>query len=177
VTTRRQRLTRLVQRPGESGQSMVEFALVAPIFFLLLFSVIQLGLLMGGQNGLVNAVRETARYAATYRVATQNDAIAACGSGRIQAQFSAALQRAIPGYKATEVAPELTYSWHPDPNGTYFSELKVAATYKFPLYVPLVSAFLDRADGIVDQKLALSAGEEMRVENTPLTSTYPDQPC
>ena len=34
------------------GQALVEFALVAPIFFLMVFSIIGLGILFGGQNGL-----------------------------------------------------------------------------------------------------------------------------
>jgi Flp pilus assembly protein TadG len=43
------------------GQALVEFALVIPIFLLLLFAILHLGLLFGGQNSLTNAVRVTAR--------------------------------------------------------------------------------------------------------------------
>ena len=35
---------------------MVEFALVAPVFFLLLFSIIELGIVFGTQNGLVTGL-------------------------------------------------------------------------------------------------------------------------
>lgn len=163
-------LTGAAPRNDEKGQSLAEFAFVAPIFFLLLFAVIQLGLIMGGQNGVVNAVRETARYAATYRVATTADATTACDSGKIQAQFVAALGRAVPGFVSSQVTPQVTYSWQIDPNGRYYPQLSVRATYKFPLYVPLVSFFLDQADGVTDQKLSLMAFEKMRVENNEQTA-------
>jgi Flp pilus assembly protein TadG len=157
-------------RRDDSGQSLVEFAFVSPIFFLLLFALIQFGLIMGGQNGVVNAVRETARYAATYQVASNADVVAACGSGKIQAQFTAALARAVPGFVQSQVVSQVTYSWQVDPNGRYYPQLAVRATYDFPLYVPLVSFFIDRADGIVNQKLALSATEKMRIENNEQTA-------
>ncbi|HEX5590155.1 MAG TPA: TadE family protein, partial [Candidatus Limnocylindrales bacterium] len=50
------------------GQALPEFALVAPLFFLLLFGVIQMGILFGGHIGLTNAAREVARYASTVPV-------------------------------------------------------------------------------------------------------------
>src|SRR6185503_5727235 len=55
-------------RRPEGGQALAEFALVAPIFFLLVFGVIQVGLVMAAQNGLVDGVRDAARRAATYRI-------------------------------------------------------------------------------------------------------------
>ena len=72
----------------QHGQALVEFALVAPIFFLLVFSVIQLGITFGGQNGLVAATREMARYTAPYRVKTSTDATQVCGDARLTTQLS-----------------------------------------------------------------------------------------
>lgn len=48
---------------GERGQAMVEFALVAPVFFLLLFAVIEGGRFIFYYESLANATREGARYA------------------------------------------------------------------------------------------------------------------
>ena len=45
------------------GQAMVEFALIAPIFFLLLFSIIEFGRAVYYIQMLNNAAREGARYA------------------------------------------------------------------------------------------------------------------
>ena len=50
-------------RPRRRGQAMVEFALVAPLFFLLLFSIIEFGRAVYYIQMLNNAAREGARYA------------------------------------------------------------------------------------------------------------------
>ena len=47
------------------GQSLVEFALVAPMFFLLVFAVADVGRLFYVQMTLQNAVRQAGRYAMT----------------------------------------------------------------------------------------------------------------
>jgi Flp pilus assembly protein TadG len=49
--------------PRRDGQALVEFALVAPIFFLLLFGVIEGGRFILYYETLSNATREGARYA------------------------------------------------------------------------------------------------------------------
>jgi hypothetical protein len=54
-----------------SGQTLVEFALVFPIFALLLFSIIVLGLYVFYQQQLSNAAREAARYAAIHSSTAQ----------------------------------------------------------------------------------------------------------
>lgn len=63
--SRRPFARRLFRRgPGRSrGQAMVEFALVAPLFFLLLFSIIEFGRAVYYIQMLNNAAREGARYA------------------------------------------------------------------------------------------------------------------
>ena len=53
---------------------MAEFALILPIALLVLFGIIQFGFLFASQIGMVNALRETARYASTSPV---NDMTAA----------------------------------------------------------------------------------------------------
>jgi Flp pilus assembly protein TadG len=157
-----------LRRSDEGGQAMVEFALVAPIFFLLMFGIIQLGLLFAGQNGLVSAVRETARYAAPYRVIDAAGATTTCDT--VVAKLTEAMSQSVLGYDSTAETPSVTYEWLTDPDGEYYIEVVVQVSYKFPLYVPLVGQFLDGADGSLDGKLKLSAQEEMRVENDPLAN-------
>ena len=48
---------------GEDGQAMVEFALILPIFLLILCGIIDFGWLFYNQLSLNNACREGARYA------------------------------------------------------------------------------------------------------------------
>jgi Flp pilus assembly protein TadG len=159
------------------GQALVEFALVIPIFLLIMFAIIQLGLLFGGQNSLVNAVRETARYAAPYRVISNADATTTCDL--VVQKLIDALQAnpLTADTSGTRVVPFVEYTWQPDPDGTYYIQVSVQADYKFPLYVPLISTFLDGMDGTSDGNLRLSASEEMRIENPPLATTDTTASC
>ena len=50
--------------PGQSGQSTVEFVLVAPFFALLLLAVVQVGLLVRTRVLVTHAAREAVRSAA-----------------------------------------------------------------------------------------------------------------
>lgn len=58
-------------RTGESGQSMLEFALSAVVFFAMFFAVIDFGFFFFAKVTLQNAVRQAGRYAITGN----------CGSG------------------------------------------------------------------------------------------------
>ncbi|MCW2974514.1 MAG: TadE family protein [Thermoleophilia bacterium] len=53
--------TRSTDHDGERGQAMVEFALIVPVLFLLVFGIIQTGLLFGKQLDLKSATRDGAR--------------------------------------------------------------------------------------------------------------------
>jgi Flp pilus assembly protein TadG len=170
------------------GQAMAEFALVAPIFFLLLFGVIQLGLIMGGQNGLVSSARELARYAAPFRVATDTDATAVCANAAnadhgLTPQLDRFMRKAIPGYSTSSWGAgdrTVTYSWHDNPDGTHYVQLEIHLVYRYQLYVPLLSAIIDRLDGDPanpDNKYRLDATETMRIENLGLSSNYPSVTC
>jgi Flp pilus assembly protein TadG len=172
----------MIRRRKERGQALVEFALVAPILFLLLFSVIQLGLLFGAQNGLVNGVRETARRAATYRVAATtfvDGALTASICQAVRDELETQLSRAMPGFSWANISGgQVTYRYDQNPdNATWFLAADVDVTYSHPLYVPLVSFFFDATDGTVDNSLALSAREQMRIENPPQTLTDTDEAC
>jgi len=167
-------LGRLIR--GASGQGLAEFAIVAPIFFMAVFGVIQLGLLFGAQNGLVNAVRDTARYAATYRVADTSDSSAACTNYALP-HITAAKQQFMPGWVSS--APQhttVTYHWAANPtNSGYFVEVVVESTYALPLYVPIVSNILDNTTP--HPSTMLSAREEMRIENPALAYSRSDVTC
>jgi Flp pilus assembly protein TadG len=172
-------MTRRAGRRRQRGQALVEFALVAPIFFLLVFSVIQLGIMFGGQNGLVAATRELARYAAPFRVKTPVDAANVCADTRLTKQLSGFLQRSIPGYVASDVGVRtVQYSWllNAD-NTTYSVEMTVHVSYHFPLYVPLVGGLIDGFDGASDNRFLLDAKETMRIENEALTAGGTSPAC
>ena len=162
------------RRRRQRGQSLAEFALVAPIFFLLVFSVIQLGLVFGTQNGLVNGVREAARRAATYRINEGSFDATVWGSicSTIETELRQLGDRVIPGYDDGRLTPVVSYAWTPNPETNEYSLVaEVSATYAHPLYVPLVSFFFDGTDGSNDGALSLTATEQMRVENPALEYT------
>lgn len=74
-------------RDKRQGQALPEFALVAPIFFLVILGILQMGLLFAGQNGLTNAAREAARYAST--LPTPNTSVAGnCNSSGTNAEVA-----------------------------------------------------------------------------------------
>jgi Flp pilus assembly protein TadG len=52
-------------RHRSRGQSLAEFALVFPIFMLVIGGIVQLGVLFWGQNSLNQVVRDAGRYAVT----------------------------------------------------------------------------------------------------------------
>jgi Flp pilus assembly protein TadG len=168
------RLTVRRKRRRGSGQSLAEFAIAAPIFFLLVFGVIQLGLIFGTQNGLVNGVREAARRAATYRINDGSFDATVWGSicSTIEQEVIQLGDRTIPAYDNTRIDPLVAYEWAANPEtNEYFLVAHVSATYDHPLYVPLVAFLLDGGDGSSDGVLTLSASEQMRVENPALEYT------
>lgn len=156
----------------ERGQALAEFALVAPIFFLLVFAVIQFGLILAAQNGLVDGVRNAARRAATYRINELSfDPSAFPGiCSNVDAELRDRLSKGVIGYDTTRVTSQITYEWEPNPEtGEYFLVAHVRAAFDNVLYVPLVGFFLDGADGNPgDGRLTLTADERMRVENPAL---------
>jgi Flp pilus assembly protein TadG len=66
---------------AESGQELVEYALVLPFFLLLVVSVIEFGLLFFEYSAVVNAAREGARAGITMSTTACNDA---CVSDRMK---------------------------------------------------------------------------------------------
>ena len=161
---------RLAGHRQDRGQSLVEFALVAPIFFLLVFSVIQFGLIMSAQNGLVDGVRTAARRAATYRVneLSFDPTVKTQVCNAVTADVSSRLQKRVVGYNPAATHTTLTYEWVTTNEGDYSLIVHVSTRYDNPLYVPLVSFFLDQSDGSNDGVLTLTASEQMRVENPAL---------
>jgi Flp pilus assembly protein TadG len=169
----------LVRRNG--GQALAEFAMVAFWFFILVFGVIQIGLVMAAQNGLVDGVRTAARRAATYRIneASFDVTVWPTICTTIEDELKARLKSRVIGYNVAHLDYTITYDWQQNPQSSeHFLVAHIAATYGNPLYVPLIARFLDGTDGTVDNTLTLTASEQMRVENPALdgpSSTSP--PC
>jgi Flp pilus assembly protein TadG len=151
---------------------MAEFALILPIALLVLFGIIQFGFLFASQIGMVNALRETVRYASTAPV---NDATSANTAATNTCTYlrTGAMAK-MPGYESAFLGPaSITYESYLDPHdppNTWSVRLTVYAEYRHLLLVPLVNVILDGLDGSGDGRFRLSATEAMRVENPVLTT-------
>ena len=66
-------MRRRLSTRNEDGQAMVEFALVAPILFLILFAIIQFGIVFMHSVALTDAVRTGARKASVSRACGRPD--------------------------------------------------------------------------------------------------------
>ena len=164
-----------------AGQALPEFALVAPIFFLVLFGIIQLGFLLAGQNGMTNAAREAARYAST--LPTPDTTVAGnCATAGTNAKtvydrlVGTNLGQYIPGFLPANVtssgplsacgtaALNLTgtgvgYCTAANSDGTFSVRVRVTVIYRHPLFIPLVGQLFSSTN-----TWQLQAVEEMRVE-------------
>lgn len=153
------------RRFAETGQSLPEFALIAPLFFLLIFGIIQFGILFGGQIGLSNAAREVARYASTVP--------ANASSATVTAQADSVINRGVPANNGSAITT-VSYCWYPNPTNpiTYSQKVIIRISYAHTLFIPLVGVLVDQIDGVSDNRLAIETREEMKVEALP-TKTQP----
>jgi len=164
-----------------NGQALAEFAIVAPIFFLLVFGVLQLGLLFGAQNGLVDGVRDTARKAATYRVDEQTFADTTVFSSicsTLQTELQAELKAKMPAFNPLgpplRYHPTIQYEWKQNPTTSeYFLVANVKVVYDHPLFIPLVAKAINPAG---NGSITLQASEQMRVENPSLVQPVSASP-
>jgi TadE-like protein len=80
----------VTRRPRQRGQALVEFALVFPLFLLVLVSIITFGLYVFYNQQLSNAAREAARYAAVHSSTAQCPTVSRInpiGSNQAQSYF------------------------------------------------------------------------------------------
>lgn len=167
------------RRKDHRGQALVEFALVLPLALLILMGIIQFGFLFSSQIGVINAVREAARYGSTSPV---NDASGATSAGGNVCSYllgptSPNAMSRVPAYSIGNVvtggATYVNYKSYADPHSgtpTYSVRLTLHIEYKHPLLVPIVSAIIDGLDGATDSRFQLGATEAMRVENPVITT-------
>lgn len=93
----------------QRGQSLAEFAIVFPIFMLLVGGIIQFGIIFWGLNTLNQVVRDTGRWAATQQDCT-NAAAVVTTANNIAAQSS------LIGYAPGSITSgEVTVAWRAEP--------------------------------------------------------------
>jgi Flp pilus assembly protein TadG len=105
---------------NEDGQALVEFALVAPLLFVLLFGIIQFGIAFKNSMTLADAVRVGARKAAVSR--SLPDPPGAVKAAVIKAAADIELG---PG----DIDVDASASWQPG------SDVTVSATYPYEINI------------------------------------------
>jgi Flp pilus assembly protein TadG len=160
------RSARVPSRSRESGQALLELALVAPIIILLLMGLIQFALIFERQIGINNAVREAARRAATFD--TPDSATASTNA----AWTLTTLQSLLGNSQAHEtsrdvievciVTPAAPYDV--DASGNEQVVVRIKASYRHPLFLPIVTQIIDGIDGANDSSLLASTSTEFHVE-------------
>jgi hypothetical protein len=127
---------------GSIGQALTEFALVAPLFFLLLFAIIEGGRFILYYETLSNATREGARYAIVH------GSNSSCPSGPMPPGMNAPgcydptganvvdrVEDTAFGLLGSDVV--VTPTWGPLGNGRE-ADVNVAASYTYQTLVPIV---------------------------------------
>ena len=176
VTTRATRSRRDARARGESGQALLELALVVPILVLLIMAIFQFAYVIQSQLGLTNAVREAARRAA----ATTTDAPTWFGPGSFQEWVQKELcgdmtapcgpngllaenVQAFDGSKVAGDLPAVSFCTYPAAGDVEY-QVQVDVTYRHPLFFGLLVFATDAIDGTQNGFWDLSASAQMRLE-------------
>ena len=129
----------LARRRRSRGQALVEFALVAPMFFLLLFGIVEAGRFIFYYETLNNATREGARYAivnGANSIAHRPTGPAAPGTTSTDAAGEDVKARVREAAFGVFSGISVTHTWDPD-NGRG-STVTVTATYTYSSLIPIV---------------------------------------
>ena len=163
-------------RSGESGQALLELALVVPIIVLLVMAIFQFAYVMQGQMGLTNAVREAARRAAATPDVAPNwvnlrdwtqrelcgDLTPPCDGGLLKENVPAFNEGAL-----TVDPPLVTFCTYAiaGSSGTINNyQINVEVQYEHPLFFGLLSYATDAIDGTPNNRWDLAASAQMRLE-------------
>jgi len=134
-------------RSGKRGQSMVEFALIAPLAFFLLFMIIEGGLFINAQATIDNASREAARVAAmcggsiTQPGPTYNGFLSTDCTGAVQ--YATTRNLGVLHFVGT-INPDVLVCSPPPPSGpcvagsyhpTQGSLIQVTVIYRYDYYI------------------------------------------
>lgn len=121
----------------ERGQALAEFALVFPIFMIMVAAIIQFGIIFWGQNTLNQIVRDTGRWAATQQ--SCND-LATQTAIRNKAR-AIATQSSLIGYTSWPDA-NIIVTWDGSPcppqNNQQVAWVTITIRHTVPVFFPLI---------------------------------------
>ncbi len=139
-------LKRITRRKGEGegGQSLVEFALVLPIFLLVLFAIVDFGMAFHAWIAVTNSAREGARLGAVRGSATEIEQRVWDTTGTLdQANLTVTVTNA-----------------EGDPGDSVI----VDVSYAYSLMTPMADLLALFSGGTISDELTLSSTADMRLE-------------
>lgn len=173
---------------GESGQALLELALVVPILVLLVMAIFQFAYVFESQSGLTNAVREAARRAASNsEVAPTWSSGPGTLQGFVQQQLcgdltppcdGGLLEENVPAFAASRLIadpPLVAFCTYQAAGSTQY-QVQVTVQYRHPLFFGLMAFATDAMDGTQDGSWTLSSTAQMRLENVDSTTATPPGP-
>jgi Flp pilus assembly protein TadG len=129
------------RRTNESGQAVVEFAIILPVLLMVLFAILQFGVVFNNYIQVTAAAREGARKAAVSR---------SLGTSAAETAATASAKAAAPGLTASKV----TVTYPNSPTFAQGSDVAVKVTYPYSISIL----------GIIVSSGNLSSTTTMRVE-------------
>lgn len=151
-------------RNSTRGQGLAEFAISATVLLLLLLSILQFAFLYNAQIGVMNSVRDAARYGSSLTANT--DATATTAAGLTSAFLASTLASHVTPFSASRVASASScFEQYPDAGATPAVRVRVTVAYDHPLVVPLIGAIIDGFDGSFDGSFRMTSMIEIRVDN------------
>jgi Flp pilus assembly protein TadG len=131
----------LKRRKTDSGQAVVEFAVILPVLLMILFAILQFGIVFNNYIQVTAAAREGARKAAVSR---------SLGTAAAETAATSSAKSAAPGLKQSSI----TVSYPNSPTFAQGSDVTVKVTYPYSISIL----------GIIVKSGNLSSSTTMRVE-------------
>jgi Flp pilus assembly protein TadG len=149
------RLSDRWRKNSQSGSAIVEFAMIAPVFFLLLFAIMEIGIIFFAQSTLQHATDDIGRMIRTGQVQAQQ-----LTQTQVRTQLCTEISPLIPcdnqlylDIEAFSTFGTVTFSPPLDSNGNMIplnnfqtgsacSVVLVRSFYAWPVFTPVLTSFL-----------------------------------
>jgi Flp pilus assembly protein TadG len=129
------------RRKNDSGQAVVEFAVILPVLLMILFAILQFGIVFNNYIQVTAAAREGARKAAVSR---------SLGTAAAETASTTSAKAAAPGLKQSSI----TVTYPNSPTFAQGSDVTVQVTYPYSISIL----------GIIVKSGKLTSSTTMRVE-------------
>jgi len=118
-----------LKRRNPAGQTSAEFALIATVFLLLMFALMELATAVFAYSTICEAARDAARYAIVHSPTSANPATNAQNQ---QVPINSAASLGL-------TASNVSVSWPADSNLPSMQDVQITVSYPYTLQIPLMS--------------------------------------